>query len=70
MNKNCFAFKNKRCKVLERMVCARSACPFYKNIDEYEEGINKAYTRIAKLDKKAQKKISDKYYEGKMPWTR
>lgn len=70
MNKNCFANKSNRCKILNHMQCANTTCSFFKTEDEQEESLNKAYTRIASLDKAIQKSIADTYYNGKMPWVK
>ena len=68
MNKNCFANKNNRCKILNHIQCTNNTCSFFKTKQEQEESLNKAYTRIALLDKVIQKHIADTYYNGKMPW--
>ena len=68
MNKNCFANKNNRCKILNDIQCANNSCSFFKTEEEQEESINRANTRIASLDKAIQKSIADTYYNGKMPW--
>lgn len=68
MNNNCFAYKNKRCKALDRMLCADNNCQFYKTEEEQKESLKKAYARLASLDKAEQKYISDNYYKGKYPW--
>ena len=70
MNKNCFAYKNGRCKTLKIMKCANNTCSFFKTEGEHLEGINGAYNRINSLDKTIQKNIADTYYDGKMPWLR
>lgn len=68
MNKNCFANKNSRCKILNDIQCANNSCSFFKTEEEQEESINRANARIASLDKAIQKSIADTYYNGKMPW--
>mgnify|MGYP003259316476 CR=1 FL=1 len=68
MNKNCFANKNNRCKILKNMQCANNSCSFFKTEKEQEESLNKANARIASLDKATQRNIADTYYNGKMPW--
>lgn len=68
MNKNCFANKNNRCKILNDIQCANNSCSFFKTEEEQEESINRANARIALLDKAIQKSIADTYYNGKMPW--
>lgn len=68
MNKNCFANKNNRCKILNDIQCANNSCSFLKTEEEQEESINRANARIASLDKAIQKSIADTYYNGKMPW--
>ena len=68
MNKNCFAYTNKRCRALDKMLCATGSCPFYKTAEEYENGIKKSYERINSMDSAAQESISDTYYKGRYPW--
>lgn len=68
MNNDCFAYKNKRCKILKEIPCSNYNCPFYKTVEEHKEGIKKANARIASLDKAAQKYIADTYFKGKYPW--
>lgn len=68
MNKNCFAYKNGRCKILKNIQCANNTCSFFKTEEEQAEGLNKTYVRIASLDKVIQRNIADTYYNGKYPW--
>ncbi|APM39946.1 hypothetical protein [Clostridium kluyveri] len=68
MNENCFAYKNSRCKILKSTQCVNNSCSFFKTEEEQEESLNKAYARIASLDKAIQKSIADTYYNGKVPW--
>jgi len=68
MNINCFAYKSGQCKILKTMECKNNICSFFKTKEEQEESLNKAYTRLASLDKATQRNIADTYYEGKSPW--
>lgn len=68
MNKNCFANKNNRCKILNSIQCAKTTCSFFKTEEEQEESLNKANAHITSLDKAIQNSIADTYYNGKMPW--
>ena len=68
MNKNCFANKNNRCKILNHIKCVNNSCSFFKTEEDQEESLNKAYARITSLDKAIQRNIADTYYNGKMPW--
>lgn len=38
MNNNCFAYKNKRCKILKEILCSDNDCPFYKTVEGHKEG--------------------------------
>lgn len=68
MNNDCFAYKNKRCKALDKMLCADGNCSFYKTANEEKTSLKKTYERIASLDKATQKYISNTYYKGRFPW--
>lgn len=68
MKNNCFAFKNKKCRILTEPRCNYENCSFYKTEDEQEESRKKVYTRLASLDKEVQRNIADTYYYGKYPW--
>ncbi|MCK9479875.1 MAG: hypothetical protein M0R40_10330 [Firmicutes bacterium] len=64
---NCFADKPKGCEALNKKVC--DSCPFYKTTEDNKKSIQKAYRRIASLDKAQQLAIANKYFKHKMPWT-
>ena len=69
MKDNCFAFNNKRCRALDKMLCAtNNTCPFYKTVEEERNNIVKVYEHISTLNKAEQKYISDTYYNGRCPW--
>lgn len=43
IHEDCFAFKrrsngSKTCFVLTEMICKKRNCPFYKTVEQYEEG--------------------------------
>lgn len=42
---DCFAYKKTRvietCKVLRCLYCRKEKCGFYKNVEEYKEGLEK-----------------------------
>ena len=43
-------------------------CPFYKPKWKQEKDLRNAYARIRTLPMATQRHISEKYYEGEMPW--
>jgi hypothetical protein len=48
--------------------CLQDKCSFYKSTQELEEDRKKAYLLLAALSPDMQRYISDKYYNGRMPW--
>lgn len=60
---NCFAYRNKRCMILNSKDCYK--CPFYKTKSEYKEGREKALKRINTLDQEYKSYIMEKYYSNK-----
>ncbi len=57
---DCFAFKQRSCGALTVKKC--EGCSFYKTIEEYEAGHQRAMERIQSLDKVHRELILDKYY--------
>ena len=39
--KNCFAFKNGRCEIMEELICEKKKCSFYKSVEKYESDLEK-----------------------------
>jgi hypothetical protein len=39
--KNCFAFKNGRCEIMEELICDKKKCSFYKSVEKYESDLEK-----------------------------
>jgi hypothetical protein len=66
MNKDCFAYRNKRCTILTIKKCEGEKCPFYKTKEQFKLGQEKAMERILTLDKELQDHINETYYGGKM----
>ena len=56
------------CNVLTVRKCQQDKCSFYKSTQELEEDRKKAYLLLAALPPDMQRYISDKYYNGRMPW--
>jgi hypothetical protein len=40
-NKDCFAYRSRRCGVLTERICNRRKCPFYKTRKQYNEDLDK-----------------------------
>ncbi len=70
MNDKCFAMSaRQKCTALNNRTCAGyEGCPFYKTREQAEADKEKANALLCALPKERQQQISDKYYEGKMPW--
>lgn len=69
MNNKCFGsnIKNK-CRVLDVRGCLGDGCSFFKTEAQYQADKLKTYRRLAALDNVEQGHISEKYFDGKMPW--
>ena len=66
MEKQCFAYRNGKCKVLKVKKCEGESCSFFKTKDQVDEDQKKVFRRINSLDSAAKKNIMDLYYGGKM----
>lgn len=64
--RDCFAYKNKRCKILKLRKCKGTDCGFYKTEEEFKLGQKKALERILSLDKEKRDYIIETYYGGKI----
>lgn len=66
---NCIRLTDRgRCTALHVPYCKGKGCPFMKTREQQEEEIKAVYKRIATLEEIKQKRISEKYYNGKRPW--
>ena len=64
----CFGSNGKNgCNILTVRKC-QGKCSFYKSTQDLEEDRKKAYILLAALPPDMQRYISDKYYNGRMPW--
>ena len=73
MNEKCFGLrKGRECAVLEKGVCHGNydICPFYKPRWKAEHDRQLALQRIAGKTIEKQRAISEKYYQGHMPWAK
>ena len=74
MNEKCFAMKKTPtregvCSCLEKRTCpGYMICPFYKPVWVQERDRRRKFERLATLPEAQQLYISEKYYQGKMPW--
>ncbi len=64
--KNCFAYKNRRCKALKITKCEGVSCGFFKTKSQVEEDQKRVFRRIKSLDEDSRKHIMELYYKGKM----
>jgi hypothetical protein len=62
--KECFAYRKGRCKILAIEKCQGASCSFLKTEAEAAKGRKKALNRILSLDKETQEWIINKYYKG------
>ncbi len=73
MNEKCFGLRKGRlCAVLVNGICYGNYanCPFYKPKWKADRDRKAVLYRIALMPLKEQQKISEKYYQGKMPWAK
>ena len=66
MEKQCFAYRNGKCKVLKVKKCEGESCSFFKTQDQVDEDQKKVFRRINSLDPATRRNIMDLYYGGKM----
>ncbi|WP_051531146.1 hypothetical protein [Clostridiisalibacter paucivorans] len=66
MEKHCFAYRNRKCKVLKVKKCEGDSCPFFKTKARADEDQKKVFRRINSLDPATRRNIMDLYYGGKM----
>lgn len=56
------------CGWLDVPKCLGDKCPFSKSVEENTRSLNRTYRRLSSLNPAMQKRISLKYYGGRMPW--
>jgi hypothetical protein len=66
MEKQCFAYRNGKCKVLKVKKCEGESCSFFKTKAQVDEDQKKVFRRINSLDPATRRNIMDLYYGGKM----
>ncbi len=66
MEKECFAYKNARCKALKVKKCEGTSCGFFKTKAQIAEDQERVFKRIKSLDPATQRNIIEVYYGGKM----
>lgn len=64
----CFALKDETCQVISTRKLQCDKCSLYRTKDELDESLRVANARLAGLSKDYQNSISNKYYNGEMPW--
>lgn len=76
MNKRCFAMRKGNdgkvvCTCLIGETCnGYEGCAFYKPVRMQKKDAGTAFERLRSLPKEQQRMISEKYYDGEMPWMR
>ncbi len=71
MYDNCFGSNGRNgCNILTVRKCQQDKCSFYKSTQDLEKDRKKAYLLLAALPPDMQRYISDKYYNGRMPWVK
>lgn len=73
MNEKCFGLKkNRECGILSEGVCRGNydTCPFYKPKWKADRDREMALRRIADKPLAVQQSISEKYFQGHMPWAK
>jgi hypothetical protein len=66
MEKQCFAYRNEKCKALKVNKCEGESCSFFKTKAQADEDQKKVFRRINSLDPATRRNIMDLYYGGKM----
>ena len=66
MDKECFAYKNGRCKALKVQQCEGVSCGFFKTTMQVTKAQQDVFSRIKAMDDISRKHIMDLYYGGKM----
>ena len=66
MEKECFAYKNGRCKALKVKKCEGTSCGFFKTKAQMLEDQERVFKRIKSLDAPSRINIMELYYKGKM----
>jgi hypothetical protein len=64
--KMCFAYRDRKCKILKVKKCQSERCSFFKTTTQAEEDQRKAFRRIKSLDPAVKRSIMELYYGGKM----
>ncbi len=73
MNEKCFGRRQgSECAILESRVCNGNydTCPFYKPKWKADHDRMLALRRIAEKPIEVQEEISEKYFQGHMPWAK
>ena len=73
MNEKCFGLrKSRECTILAGGKCSGNydLCPFYKPKWRYDKDRRQAFRHIAEKAPEKQRIISEKYYQGQMPWAK
>jgi hypothetical protein len=66
MQKQVYAYRNGKCKVVKVKQVEGESCSFYKTKDQADEDKKKVFRRINSLDPATRRSIMDLYYGGKM----
>lgn len=72
MKNNFCVGKNKRngCKKLTVDKCIGESCSFKQTKEQADISEKKSFERLTSLSNKYQSYIAEKYYGGKMPWSK
>lgn len=60
--------ENGKCMSLRVFRCEGNNCVFFNTKEQQKASMKQVYRWLASLDEATQKKISEKYYNGKRPW--
>ncbi|MBU9723104.1 MULTISPECIES: hypothetical protein [Bacillaceae] len=64
--KECFAYKNGKCKILRINKCEGLGCGFHKTSEQLETDRQQALMCIQFLDEATRRDINETYYSGKL----
>lgn len=62
--------KHNRCKILTVDKCIGESCSFKQTKEKANSSQKKSFERLSNLTRDHQIYIADKYYGGKMPWSK
>lgn len=67
----CVGLSVGECRRIHETRCpGKGKCNFFQTKEQEEKSREKTFARLNSLSKIEQQSIAEKYYNGKMPWTK